>query len=390
MLRKIKDEKKKRKQAKSQSKGQGGRQNVGSTISTMSNSGRKANEASFMGPVVLAPVSESRRLSTRKPRTFQTERGGVRIVHAENLGSINGSVAFTVQSYVVNPGLQNCFPWLSTIAQNYEQYRFHRVSFRYITRTGTSTTGSVLGAPDYDVLDPPPTSEQQISSYQDCVEDVTWRNIDFPLDTSAMFPLGPRKYVRGSEPVFGDLKTYDACQFFLATVEETSSTSVGKLWIDYDVEFFVPASAAPTSGLAPTTSALISNGSTPFVFTNGVGNFLPFILSPLNPLGIVNTDGIQFSIPRGNYKIDTVCSVENSIASAYQYGLQLFKNNAPNSLIVGTESGTASSGGTRQLKGSDTFSSNGTDIFQLLVTPILASGVSSLLGNTLIALVSLL
>lgn len=60
--------------------------------------------------------------------------GDITIQHREFLGNVTatgaaGNIsAFSVATYALNPGLQQSFPWLSQIAQNFELYEFKDVS----------------------------------------------------------------------------------------------------------------------------------------------------------------------------------------------------------------------------------------------------------------------
>lgn len=186
-----------------------------------------------------AYVATSTRQESGAPKIFDTARFSRRIVHRELVGSVSGSILLTATGYPLNPGMSQTFPWLSSQADGWEQYRFHRLTFSYVTRTATSTVGSVILVPDYDPTDAAPATEAVATSKMGAVEDATWRNIDCKIDPAAMFPMGPRKFIRSSRHS-GDLRTYDAGNFFLCTVGEIGTDAIGKLWVEYDVELFVP------------------------------------------------------------------------------------------------------------------------------------------------------
>lgn len=170
-----------------------------------------------------------------------SSRNSVRIRHRELLASISGNGLFSIQSGIaLNPGLSASFPWLSTQAQSWERYKFHALEFHYFTRTGTTTPGSVIMAPDYDSSDSSPTSEQIMSAYEDVVEDAPWKDICCKLKQEALNALGPSRYIRtGSIPPNTDVKTYDAGNFWLAVIDGTA-IPWGKLWVEYDVELITP------------------------------------------------------------------------------------------------------------------------------------------------------
>jgi len=55
--------------------------------------------------------------------TFRQGGDGMRVAHREFLSDVTGSVAFTLNSYAIQPGLNVTFPWLSAIAVQFEEYR---------------------------------------------------------------------------------------------------------------------------------------------------------------------------------------------------------------------------------------------------------------------------
>lgn len=58
--------------------------------------------------------------------SFRPSKRGVRVVHREYLGDIRASSVageFKVQSYSLNPGLFQTFPWLSSFAQQFDQWQ---------------------------------------------------------------------------------------------------------------------------------------------------------------------------------------------------------------------------------------------------------------------------
>jgi hypothetical protein len=199
-----------------------------------------------------------------------------RIQHRELIASIAGTSGFTVaNSFSINPGLAASFPWLSTQAVGWEQYKFHKLRFCYYTRCSTATAGSMMMVPDYDAADAAPANEQIASSYRDVVEEAPWiPEVCCRLDPQAMMEPGNRKYVRtGALAANLDVKTYDSGSFFVCTTDG-SATNWGKLWVEYDVEFFVPQLPPQgevsleqiTSGGTTSSSAIF--GATPTTLGN--------------------------------------------------------------------------------------------------------------------------
>lgn len=176
----------------------------------------------------------------KAPKIAQT-RDNCRIMHRELISSVVGSTDFTVQnSFPLNPGMSKTFPWLSSMARSWEQYKFHKLKFCYFTRTGSTTVGSMMMAPDYDAADTAPQSEQIASSYEDVTEDAPWKDIVCNLPPSRLNSNLQRKFLR-SGPLGPnlDIKSYDSGNLFVITIDG-QNVNWGKLWVEYDVEFFIP------------------------------------------------------------------------------------------------------------------------------------------------------
>lgn len=83
----------------------------------------------------------------------------IRIQHKEYLGDLLGSTNFTLSSYAINPGMQASFPWLSSLASNFEQYHFNGLVFQFVSTSADAlnSTNTALGklimATDYNALD---------------------------------------------------------------------------------------------------------------------------------------------------------------------------------------------------------------------------------------------
>jgi len=201
--------------------------------------------------------------STPSP-TVQASYGQSRIRHRELVTSITGTETFTVgYTLALNPGVQSTFNWLSTMAQGWEQYEFKSLKFEYVTRTSTSTSGSVMLVPDYDAADAAPVSEQVASSYEDTQEDVPWVDLCCTLNPSRMFPMGPKKFIRLTTLASNlDIKTYDAGNLFVCTTDGASSgANWGKLWVEYDVILYNPQ--LPPGGVVSGLSSARVVSSTP-------------------------------------------------------------------------------------------------------------------------------
>jgi len=342
------------------------------------------NQKSAGASNYMAPVAISMQQRTRGPR-FQSRASDGRMIvirKRELITPLQGQIGYTVQRFQVNPGLASTFPWLATQAVNWEQYRFRRLCFEYVTRTSTSTIGSIIMAPDYDPEDPTPTSEAQISSYEDAVEDAPWKNISCFIKTENITP-GPRKFIRSGAQA-GDIKNYDALSFFVASTDFAVSTNCGKLWVDYEVELYVPQIPDSSTSPAPLASSIFRAASAQ-TFATGVNESLQFDAAspgndPLNIGNSVNTvAGGVFTPPRGTYKLDYMVSVNDSAVEVFTAIVDIFKNgviNGARSLTIDAD------GGTNNLSGSDIVRCSGTDTVEVMVNLTGAAGILTSVSNT--------
>ncbi len=271
------------------------------------------------GPVKSAPVAYSQKQSFPKQGDNMRRR---RIKNSELVKSIDGSVSFSASRLQLNPGLVGTFPWLSQTAANWQQYCFHRLEFRYVTRTSTSEKGSIILSPDYNPRDPAPISEQQASNTMDAVENVIWENITCKLDPGAMHPIGNRKIIRRSN-VPGDLNLYDVGNLFICTVGEDSADEIGKLWVDYDVELFAPQNSPNTD----TTSTSISMYGLPSdqTLVNNTNTKVEFDIPVVDGLSFGTIVDGSFTPPAGTYMVTCIAQFASTdgVDTVFELSLQL-------------------------------------------------------------------
>lgn len=212
------------------------------------------------------------------PRFTQT-KDSIRVQHRELVTSVTGSTAFTVASTIaLNPGIAASFPWLSTIANSWEEYSFNKLRFEYLTRTGSTTPGSMIIGPDYDASDAAPVSEQQICAYEDTVEDAPWKDIECRLPANRLNSADKFRFTRsGPLAANQDIKLYDAGNVFVCCVDGTA-VNWGKLWVEYDVTFRIPQLDVGSSPSASASGGSFAGGGT---------------ITAANPLGTVPVPDAQ-------------------------------------------------------------------------------------------------
>lgn len=343
----------------------------------------KRNGKDPLGQKVGAFVATASTQRSTRPKGGMTAQNSRRIIHRELVGSVSGSTSFNVTRYALNPGLSLTFPWLSSQATGWEQYRFNMLKFEYITRCATSTAGSVILSPEYDPSDAPPANEAAATNAMDSVEDAPWKNISCSLTTTAMFPQGPRKFIRSSN-VAGDVRNFDAGAFFLCTVEEAGTDPIGKLWVEYDVELFVPQTAvqAPvgtqTSMFAMTADQTFVTGVSGALYLGGV--IVDALRIGIPALGV-------YTPPAGAYRILLSVRSSDSAAELFTTTFTLYKNGVSSGFTSVVED-DSTAGGDRVQTLLGYLSMNGSDTFQIQATMIGAAGtLKAMTGSTFLQLV---
>ncbi len=312
-----------------------------------------------------------------------------RIQNSELVASITGSVAFSAsQSFAINPGLPASFPWLSVLAKQWEQYRFHSLCYRYVTRTATDEKGSIILSPEYNPRDLPPTTESQASNTQDAVEDVIWRNLECHLDATSMFPLGPRKQIRSTN-LSGDMSVYDAGRIFICTTGEDSTDEIGKLWVDYDVELYVPQNS-PSEYTGPISTSVFYRDAIQ-ANVSGVATAMNWNIQLYDPLRIGTGVGGVFTPPAGCYLFRGFIGLGDDTDEDLISSVTIHKNGSPLTYPAVSYEATANGIAPQALvlPFSQIVTCSGTDTVSVVIVMVGAAGALTAAANRNILLITL-
>jgi len=183
--------------------------------------------------------------------TIINTKSGVFIRHKEYLGDIVNTQAFTNTVFPLNPGLVGSFPWLSQVAEAFEEYEWRGLVFQFrtmssdmILSTATSTAlGSVVMATQYDVLDTPFVNKSQMENH--CYANSRKPSQSFLHGVECARGNSPvtRLFTRaGAVPPTGDARLYDLGNFQIATqgMQGTGTGTIGELWCSYEIRLFKP------------------------------------------------------------------------------------------------------------------------------------------------------
>jgi hypothetical protein len=190
-----------------------------------------------------APTAISRSQRQMGPDITSSRRGRDLVVvvrHREFIGDVNGSEDFFLSQFQINPGLVGTFPWLASIAMNFESYHFRHLVFTYETQSPTTDPGTVMLAIDYDAADSAPTSKVEMMSLVGAVRAAVWNMVEQRSTPDDLRKMAPRLYVRNTPLASNlDIKTYDVGSFFIATMG-TGLVTTGELYVEYEVELTTP------------------------------------------------------------------------------------------------------------------------------------------------------
>ena len=156
----------------------------------------------------------------------------------------------------LNPGDSATFPWLSAIANNYEQYQWRSVVIRWVTALPTSASGLVTISPDYDVMDQSVYEEEDMMQNADAVQGTIWKSFSVPLNSMdkkwlyvSGSPYGPAATV--------DPKTYTNIALNIVVDHgRVEGTTLGNLYMDYTVAF---RKEQTNNGIGSSQSVFVSN-----------------------------------------------------------------------------------------------------------------------------------
>jgi len=216
--------------------------------------GRKARSARSVrgrpsGPSLANPAKRMMHpMSMNSGRRSKNDSASCRIhgtdfLTAVTIGGTNAAAGDVLISQVVNPA-QLGVSRLATMAKLYERYKFRSLKFRYAPVANAQVTGQLIGYVDYDTYDDP----TGISGVQNLQR------------AAAHYGEKPVQVWQGSEkPVFWEIKDVDPMTdlyvdsdgsdprwtnqgrfVLLAASAIASGVPCGNIYLDYDIEFFIP------------------------------------------------------------------------------------------------------------------------------------------------------
>lgn len=171
--------------------------------------------------------------------------------HSEVVATLRSPAALTSSitvAHLFQPGMDTQFPWLSTQASGYQQYRVLSAKYRYEPFVSVFANAGVQGRVsmyfDYITTDPLDDNIDDMLNKAPSMNQQAAQGMTLSLNPKFMQNnVRKTKYIRmDDENVTTNYDVYDAGRLIIGLDEFTAVAEFGKIWVDYCVEFVIPSS----------------------------------------------------------------------------------------------------------------------------------------------------
>jgi len=344
-----------------------------------------------MDPFGAGWEEKSGMLGVGNTRGIRTSRRDMVIEESEFVTAVTvaNQPAFNNVAFPINPGQATLFPWLSTIARQFEKYHFEALSFIFKKEVSeynaAGAAGKIILSVDFDASDPPPGTKQQMEDTIPHADAMPCQSFSLPLDPrdlTSQSTLG--RYVRtGGLPGSTDIKTYDVGNLNVATQGVPANVEIGELHVAYRIRLMKPV--LENLAQAPANNQVSWFESTaPESVTTGVAKNLALATTLSNGVLVVNTAG-SLVPPPGNYLVDAMVLITDSVGEAVSSNFQIQKNAvdiaAQSPQFVNAAATGNGAGQKYQLSINQFVACNGTDAITLNVLVVGSAGTLTAAGN---------
>lgn len=229
--------------------GGGGSQSIGARIgATLGNFAQKALMSLIgQGDYTVQANSVIQPSHADKVPLMNGDNGVIRVRHREYLKDVFSSNAFTNTVIVIQPRNYACFPWLSTYAQSFEQYRLLGCVFEYKSLSGAISSSQALGsvtmATQYNVANKSFGSKSQALNHYFGCSTVPSDDLMHAIECKDMYDPYKLYWIRPENPAanFTDQRLEDYGNFNLIVSGcPTDNQVIGELWVTYDMLLLKP------------------------------------------------------------------------------------------------------------------------------------------------------
>jgi hypothetical protein len=182
--------------------------------------------------------------------------GAVRVAHREYIGDIisGDSASDSVGSFQITPMNPQLFPWLSTIAQNFQQWTPCGIVFEFVSTAGNAVSGTAAPLGDvnfvcsYDIEAPPLTTKAQMLNSFYATSACTTQNLMMAVECAPDDQVVSNYYCQqpGFSPYY-DARLNVLGDFLYRNTGSLSKYTVGQLWVTYEIVLLKPRVFVPPS-----------------------------------------------------------------------------------------------------------------------------------------------
>lgn len=274
--------------------------------------------------------------STAIPTFGKDGKRGVRITEREYIGDVLASGAlvsnatvFNNSSYAMTPSDPRTFPWLSSIASNFDQWEPNGLVFEFISTSSefngnSQALGTVILAVDYDNFDTLYSSKIQM---EDAEGAISIKSADSCAAGVECDPSERPVKLLYTRSVGNDTET-NLCSlgnFQIATQgASVSGVVLGELWVTYDITFYKKQYASAQSGLlglwAKLSSTAPCTSTGPWIVSPTITGNFPITVA--QNVGVNTVYSFPQSVTQGTYLVTFywAASFSTGAGTAYNPG----------------------------------------------------------------------
>lgn len=198
---------------------------------------------------LLAAQSKGEFGSVKDVPMMHTTGNQTRITHREYLGDIYSSTSeFVNDTFPINPGMNESFPWASPIANQYTGWIPLGMAAEFISEGSEYTNSAGLGyvalGAQYNPSDAEFSSKRDMLNSQFSVARKPSQSFQCWIECARSERISDHLWTRAvSPPANNDIKLYDLCNLNVAVGGNVvSDVIIGELWITYDILLLLPKS----------------------------------------------------------------------------------------------------------------------------------------------------
>jgi len=266
---------------------------------------------------------------TRPMTSVMDETGDIIVSHREFIQAITPSSAnFQTQFFqAINPGLSGFAPWLSQIAQYFEEYELIQCIFEFkslVTEGNATAAGEVIIATQYNPLNSAFYSQSNMENYDYAISCKMTDSMAHGVECDPSKRAGATaEYIRtGAVPTGQDAKTYDHGVTQVSTVGAAPNVTIGNLYVYYKVRL------SKSKVLVLGSQAALPVNSVGFVAQNNSGAITGQTARDLlGSSAIINAGNVTFNAlqspaydPTGAFLLTRITPV---VGAVVQHGLRL-------------------------------------------------------------------